>query len=209
MNARPDLTNGSHRWRLLLLLARVPARFDGRRALVAGFGLALLMAATRFGHMGSRFNLPDATLAVFFAAGLVLPASRAFPLLCIEAFGIDALAFAFGTSAACVSTAYAFLLPTYGVMWLAGRYAQRLGSRRWLGAVLALSAAACVAFVISSGSFYLLSGSFEHPSLAEFARRASAYLPSYVSTALVYGACLIGLFAWLSGDLRMALRDAE
>jgi hypothetical protein len=40
-----------------------------RQAWVLGV-LALMMAVTRFHHQGSAFALPDASLAIFFLAGI-------------------------------------------------------------------------------------------------------------------------------------------
>src|SRR5690606_27401011 len=48
------------------------ALLRGRNAVVFT-ALMLLMAATRFHHLGSALHLPDASLAVFFIGGALLP----------------------------------------------------------------------------------------------------------------------------------------
>ncbi|MDO9269876.1 MAG: hypothetical protein Q7T96_12295, partial [Methylobacter sp.] len=51
-------------------------------------------------------------------------------------------------------------------------------------AVIALAASA--AFVISNGSFYLLSGRYPDLSWGQYIARVAQYYPPYVSSALIY-----------------------
>lgn len=157
--------------------------------------LAMLMAATRYHHFGSALHLPDASLAVFFLAGVYLAGWLAFPLLLAEAGLIDFLAItAGGVSDYCISPAYGFLIPTYGVLWLAGRWAARHAVPQWralLPVAGALVAATSVAFLISNGSFYLWSGKFPELSWLQYAERVARYYPSYLTSALVYVAAAV------------------
>ena len=157
--------------------------------------LALLMAATRGSHFGSSFSLPDATLAVFLLAGFFMPrftltALLAFVFLLLEAGGIDYYAInAAGVSDWCVTPAYWFLIPTYASMWLGGRwFATRqqytLSSLALFGGVSWLATTA--AFLISNGSFFLLSGRYSEMSVAEYSGRVAQYYPSYVAGSLIY-----------------------
>ena len=157
--------------------------------------LALLMAATRFHHLEAAFNIPDASVAVFFLAGLFLPASWFFPVYLAEAALIDYLAITYGgVNSWCVSPAYAFLIPAYGVVWYAGRsLASRSVSdlRGWfirLGAALIASVAT---FVISTGSFYLFSGRVSGGNLVGYLMHSESYFRYYVGSTLAYVA--IGL----------------
>ena len=157
--------------------------------------LVLLMAATRFNHFGSSVSFPDASLAVFLLAGfllarLTLPSLMAFIFLLLEAGGIDYYAInAAGVSDWCVTPAYWFLIPTYASMWLGGRWlAPRLqytlsslilfGGVSWL--------ATTIAFLISNGSFFLLSGRYSDMSVTEYTGRVAQYYPSYVAGSLIY-----------------------
>jgi len=156
--------------------------------------LIALMVMTRFHHFGDVLHLPDASLAVFFFAGFYRKKALFGFLLALAAL-IDYLAIENGTSSWCVSPAYIFLIPTYAVMWFAGRYCSTFKSMKI--AELAKSAgllalATSAAFVISNGSFYLFSGRYENLSLAEYFVRVAQYYPSYVGAALVY--VVAGLF---------------
>jgi len=74
---------------------------------------------------------------------------------------IDYVAIENGTSSWCVSPAYVFLIPTYAVMWLAGRYCstfKAMNIAELIKSVGLLTLATSAAFAISNGSFYLFSG---------------------------------------------------
>jgi hypothetical protein len=164
--------------------------------------LAVLMAATRFNHFGSAVSLPDASFAVFFLGGLYLSrfargSAASFSVLIIEAGLVDYYATSIqGISDWCMTPAYWFLIPTYGSLWLAGRwFAMRHAMDGKRLAVLALSAwAACsFAFAFSNITFYLFSGRLADMSAVEYTSRVAQYYASYVSIALLYIACAVAL----------------
>jgi hypothetical protein len=171
---------------------------SAHRKLTLGIAVALLMAVTRLGHFGTSISLPDASVAAFFLAGALNSRRRVFALLCVEAYAIDGLAFALGTSTACVTKGYAFLVPTYALAWLGGRLAtapRELHVPRLLSALLVSTASA---FVVSSGSYFVFSPSFSRVSVAAYATQASVYFVHYVATTAVYalaGLALARLFA--------------
>lgn len=166
--------------------------------------LMILMAATRFHHFGTSYALPDASLAIFFLAGLWLGGRYLFALLLVEAGLIDYLAITqLGTSNFCVSNAYGFLIPTYAAMWLGGRWCRRFKSLSWAalaqqGAALTLSTS--TAFLLSNGSFYWLSGRHGETSWTHYIESATTYVLPYLSATLVWGVTLFALVAaaqWL------------
>ncbi|MHB8741574.1 MAG: hypothetical protein ACYC9L_00475 [Sulfuricaulis sp.] len=152
--------------------------------------LGLVMAATRFHHFGSAISLPDASLAVFFLVGFYLRPSLFLAGFLAEAGLIDYLAINVGgVSNFCVSSAYWFLIPTYGVMWFAGRWAAGKNQMRWqslLPLFGALFVASSVAFLISNGSFYLLSGRFPTLSWVQYSERVIKYYAPYMTSTFGY-----------------------
>jgi len=153
--------------------------------------LVLLMAATRSHHFDSLTHLPDASLAAFLLAGIYLPLA-AFPALLLVAGLADYSAINYaGVSDWCFSPAYWFLIPTYAVMWYAGRFYAARHSQSWSGLVLFAATALLAisaAFAISSGSFYLFSGRFAEMGALQYAGSVAKY----------YGPYLIGAFLYLS-----------
>ena len=151
--------------------------------------LIALMALTRFHHFGDVLHLPDASLAVFFFAGFYRKKALLGFLLALAAL-IDYVAIENGTSSWCVSPAYVFLIPTYAVMWLAGRYCstfKAMNIAELIKSVGLLTLATSAAFAISNGSFYLFSGRYADLSWGQYFSRVAQYYPSYVGAALIYG----------------------
>lgn len=169
------------------------------RPLLSTAVLALVMAATRYHHFGDALHLPDASLAVFFLAGVLVLPLAVFPILLLEAGVIDLLAIgAGGVSDYCVSPAYWFLIPSYGALWLAGRWHGASHEARWnalpsLYTMLFVSVS--VAFLISNGSFYAFSGRFPEMGLAEYAALVARYYPPYALGAVGYVTLAIMLYA--------------
>ena len=158
--------------------------------------LITLMAATRDHHFGSALHLPDASLAIFLLAGFYLP-RLALPVLLIGAGLADYYAINYnGVSDWCVSSAYWFLIPTYAVMWYAGKFYAARHSQSWRGLALfaaTASLATSAAFVISSGSFYLFSGRFAGMTALQYAGSVAKYYLPYLSGTFLYLAIAAGV----------------
>ena len=161
--------------------------------------LIALMVLTRFHHFGDVLHLPDASLAVFFFAGFYRKKAFFGFLLALAAL-IDYVAIKNGTSSWCVSPAYVFLIPTYAVMWFAGRYCLTFKSMKITGltkSVGLLLLATSAAFAISNGSFYLFSGRYGDVSLGDYFVRVAQYYLPYVGYTLCYavaGLAIVKLF---------------
>ena len=149
-----------------------------------------LMLATRFHHFGGTFSLPDASLAVFFFAGLWTKGWKFFVLLLIEAGLIDYVAISqFSVSDYCISPAYVFLIPTYAALWFAGRYCDKyktLKLTELASQTIVLLIATTTAFAISNGSFYLLSDKFPTVNFVEYSSRVAQYYPPYMAYTFIY-----------------------
>ncbi|HEU0219343.1 MAG TPA: hypothetical protein VFQ98_00890 [Gallionella sp.] len=180
-----------------------------RQALIA-LALIALMAATRMHHFGSALHLPDASLAVFLLAGFFIASPLLFAGLLLEAAALDYVAIAhLGVSDYCVTSAYWFLIPTYAVLWFAGRYYARIHQYRLrsLGVFAGLSVAALsVAFLISNGAFYWFSDRYPDMSMAEYAVRVAQYYLQYLSGGLLYLACAAALYAVLTAHTPAAAK---
>ena len=166
------------------------------RDLITGIALVALLAVTRIGHFGGIATPPDASLAVFFLLGLWVASARWLVVALLAAAASDALAIAQGASSYCLTPAYPFLIPTYGVLWGAGRatcvYAARWHG--WLRALVlgvALLTSTAIAFLVSNASFFLLSGYFEAMSAGDFVRAVSPYFRPYLTGAAAYVAVAI------------------
>lgn len=152
--------------------------------------LALVMLVTRTHSLSQYLHLPDTSWASFFVAGFYIRSRLAFPALFALGFAIDVVVMGLlGGSSFCFTPAYWLLLPAYGAMWLAGRFAaSRFGARiTTLPAVLLLvCAATLVAQLLSSGGFYFLGGRYPEPTLDGFLPRVERYFPPTLWATLVW-----------------------
>lgn len=183
-----------------------------QRQVLIGLVLAALMAATRMHHFGSALHLPDASLAVFMLAGFFVASPLFFVGLLLEAGVLDYVAIAhLGVNDYCVTPAYGFLIPTYAVVWFAGRYYARIHQQSWrsLGIFSGIAVAATsVAFIISNGAFYLFSGRQPDTSMAEYGAQMAQYFPLYMTGCLLYLACAAALYAVLTARAPIAAKTA-
>lgn len=175
-----------------------------RQRLAAGLGLAVLLAATR-GQHSALLNLPSASWAVFFLAGVLLSARWSFPALFLGAVGLDLAAVTWGgASNHCLTLAYWMLLPAYASLWLGGRLYARWHQWSWrtlpvLGGCLLGSS--LLAHLCASGGFYFLSGRFAEPDLAGLLTRIATYYPGSLQVLVGYVAAA-GLLLGLARSLQ-------
>lgn len=154
-----------------------------------------LMAMTRMDHFGSAFALPDASLAVFFLAGLWFGGRGLFLTLLVLAGLIDYVAIAqLSVSDFCISPAYVFLVPAYGVLWATGAYFRekeltRLTDLTSLFGLLFL--AVSLAFLLTNGSFYLLSDNISNRSWDVFLSQFTRYYPHFLTGTMAYVAAIV------------------
>ena len=166
---------------------------------------AAVMIITRGKHFGIGFNFPDATLAIFFIAGIYLR-QIAYPvLLMASATLIDYFAVGNGASGSCITPAYLFLIPTYLTMWFGGKTFSSLdlasiGQGLAFGAELFVCSA--LAFTVSSGGYYLFSGNFAEPTAAEFIQRIIRYSPNYIGNIFIYMALAVFTFKGINAASR-------
>jgi hypothetical protein len=154
--------------------------------------LTLLMLATRTHHFASLNNLPSASIAIFFLAGMYLRNMKAFWFFYILSVTIDlASSYYRGQFGDCITTSYPALVLSYGAMFIVGYYAKPNWQKNsWqvntIKVALALFVASSVAFFISNGSYYALSGKFPELSWAEYATRVDKYYVRSISNPVFY-----------------------
>lgn len=165
--------------------------------------LALGLEATRVSHFGTSALLPDASLAVFLLGGMLLGGWQCFALLCAAAFGADVLSAQTAEEAGwCLTPAYWGLVPTYGTLWLAGRWLGRQGEPSFVRDAGVSVAAIALAFVISNLTWYAFSGTVTNMGGADFSLAVLKYFPSYLGSAMLY---LVPVWVgWKLGLLRHA-----
>lgn len=182
-------------------------RFD----LAVWAALAAVMLVTRTHSLSNVMHLPDTSLASFFALGYLVRNRTAFAGLFGLAFAIDVVViYVMGGSGFCFTPAYAMLLPAYGVMWTAGRFAARklpITASSIAPAALLVAMATLVSELMSSGGFYFLGGRFEDPTLTGFAPRLLRYFPPTLFATLVWASAAAAAVA-LVPALRPAAREA-
>ncbi|MGH8474468.1 MAG: hypothetical protein ACRER2_01635 [Methylococcales bacterium] len=161
-----------------------------RDRLIIGTILVLLIVATRGHHFAGLNNLPGASWAAFFLAGIYLRPLWVLAGLLALTWILDFAAYTFGgVSGFCITPAYVFLLPAYSALWFAGRWYGNRHRFAWqslaplAGAMLA-GAAVCELF--SSGGFYFFSARFAEPTLSEFGGRLLRFFPLYLQSLTFY-----------------------
>jgi hypothetical protein len=168
-----------------------------RHSSLAGIALAALMAATRVHPAGAGDFFPDASLAVFFLAGLALASPLWFGAFVVEAVLLDALAIGIAqVPAVCLTWGYVLLLPAYGALWLAGRSAAGQASRGFAGGLRlgAMLFAGTVGYFILSNLGYFLGGGFAATTgIAGYVQAVARYFPAYFGIAGAYVAAALAL----------------
>jgi len=154
--------------------------------------LTLLMLATRTHHFSSFNHLPSASIAIFFLAGMYLRNIKAFWFFYILTLTVDlASSYYRGQFGDCITTSYPALVLSYGVMFTVGYYTRPNWQQSdWhvniIKVALALLVASSVAFFISNGSYYVLSGKFPELSWAEYGTRVDKYFFKSISNPIFY-----------------------
>ena len=155
------------------------------------------MVLTRGPWINDWINLPNATLSLFFIAGIYFRGFLIPSILLISAGLINFLAVKSGVSSWCISPAYGFLVPTYLCLWFAGSQFDNLQMSTFrecsrLSLFLLLSSTA--AFILSTGSFHLLSGRYVGVPVMEQVANSINYYPGYIGGAFLYvGIFLMGI----------------
>ena|SRR5215831_820565 len=151
-----------------------------------------LILITRTNSSSTILDTPDATLGVFFLAGLWAPAALTFGLMFGACMAADLLSFQLGVSDWCFTPAYVFLVPTYASLWYAGFLCRKLDITRFVDLAkiaVSLTIACAVAYFISSESFLLFGGRYPATLTSiEYWTKILPHFPHYSEWAFGYTA---------------------
>ncbi|GHE89028.1 hypothetical protein [Thalassotalea profundi] len=154
--------------------------------------LAFLMIATRGHHFSTFSQLPSASTAVFFIAGMYLRNLKSFWFFYILSIAIDLTSsYIRGEFGSCLTVSYPALAFSYAVMFAAGYYARVDWAKQSTlfniaKVSFALVIASSLAFFISNGSYYAFSGNFPELSWAEYTTRVAKYYFRSFSNPIFY-----------------------
>ena len=173
-----------------------------------GMALIALILLTRSSHFGTSFLLPDATLAALFLTGMLMQKVRWLAITVAVAFAVDFYALGFaGVADYCMSLGYWGLIPTYAMVWGAGRYVAKQEQPFNLSIfVPAALIATSLAFVLSNAFWYAFSDKVSSLTIAEFSERVAQYYSPYLG----YTAFYLGV-AWIAqaAFLKLAVRKGK
>lgn len=152
--------------------------------------LVTLMLMTRGHHFAGLHNLPGASWAVFFLAGIYLQSRWSLFGMLALTWVLDFASYQWGGgSNFCFTRSYVLLLPAYAALWLAGHWYAKRYSFTWntlFPLMLSVLIGAVVCELLSSGGFYFFSGRFAEPTFTEFGSRIVKYFPSYIQSLSFY-----------------------
>jgi len=146
------------------------------------FLITLCMILTRGSHVISPFALPDASFALFLIGGMLLKKPKWFISLFAFSFVIDLITLSVNTIYQIpINLGYLGLFASYGIMWLFG---SRIANTKSFSKFAAFSVlATLIAFLISTQTYNLLSGTFPDITIKESIQTGWEYLPqSFIYT---------------------------
>ena len=144
--------------------------------------LFLLMALTRGSHLLTSVSLPDASFALFLIGGMLLKKPRWFVALFMFSFVIDLEALSMNSNYQIpINIGYLGLFSSYGIMWFFG---SRIANTKSFSKFVVFSVlATLIAFIISTQTFNLLSGTFPDITIKQSIQTGWEYLPqSFIYT---------------------------
>jgi hypothetical protein len=144
--------------------------------------ITLFMVLTRGSHFLTSISLPDASFALFLIGGMLLKKPKWFISLFALSVVIDLVTLSMNTIYQIpINLGYLGLLASYGIMWFFGL---RIGNVKSFSKFVALSVlATLIAFLISTQTYNLLSGTFPDITIKESIQTGWEYLPdSFIYT---------------------------
>lgn len=149
----------------------------------ACLGLAMLL--TRGDHLLTPVSLPDASFALFLIGGMLIKKPRWFISLFIFCVLIDFVTLSINNYYhILINLGYLGLLPSYGLMWFFG---SRITNTKSILKYLAFSIfSTLIAFLISTQTYNLLSGTFPGITIKQSIQTGWEYLPQTLVYTMSY-----------------------
>ena len=144
--------------------------------------LFLLMTLTRGDHLLTSVSLPDASFALFLIGGMLLKKPKWFISLFTFSVVIDLVTLSMNSTYQIpINLGYLGLLVSYGIMWFFG---SRIANTKSVLKFVAFSVlATLIAFLISTQTYNLLSGTFPDITIKQSIQTGWEYLPkSFIYT---------------------------
>lgn len=143
------------------------------------------MLLTRGDHLLTLVSLPDASFALFLIGGLLLKKPKWFISLFAFSVAIDLVTLSINSEYhILINLGYFGLLPSYGIMWVAGSRAANIKSFIKFTSFGAL--ATLIAFLISTQTYNLLSGAFPDITIKQSLQTGWEYLPQSLIYTMSY-----------------------
>ena len=147
--------------------------------------LFLLMALTRGSHLLTSVSLPDASFAIFLIGGMVFKKSKWFIFLFAFSLAIDLATLSMNSTYQIpINLGYLGLLPSYGIMWFIG--SQITNTEHFVKFTALGVLATLIAFLISTQSYNLLSGTFSNITIKQSLQTGWEYLPQSLIYTMSY-----------------------
>lgn len=181
------------------------------QSLWLSLGLIAAILLTRTNHFGDNIYLPDATLAVLFLGGLLIVRKSWLGIAITAAFAMDFYALGWkGVSDYCMSLGYWGLIPTYALVWGAGRWLAKhpaaehqqlsVSMHYFTAGLTAIS----ISFVLSNAFWYAFSDKVTTLSIVQFSQAVAQYYIPYVGYAMMYL-----VVAWIVHRVIVSLPNAN
>ena len=147
--------------------------------------ILLLMILTRGSHFLTDVSLPDASFALFLIGGILLKKPKWFISLFTISVAIDLITLSMnGAYQIPINLGYLGLLPSYGIIWFIG--SRIANTKNFIKFTSFGALATLLAFVISTQTYNLLSGTFPNITIKQSMQTGWEYLPQSLIYTMSY-----------------------
>ncbi len=144
-----------------------------------------LMTITRGSHLLTSISLPDASFALFLIGGMLLKKPKWFISLFILSVVIDLVTLSINSAYPIpINFGYWGLLPSYGIMWFFGL--RNVNTKSFINFIMLSLLATLIAFLISTQTYNLFSGTFPGITIKESILAGWEYLPQSLIYTMSY-----------------------